>query len=209
MTAKKDLKRRVRERQAQTGESYVTARRHVVAQAPDPVRPGAEPPPAPPPADPAEPRRPVIHVDEMHDITEAAAQLGWRCRVTITRSLLDLAEASHVLDKIRVLLDATANDPAMERFRTVLLHGERVSLPKIPRGFWMEQMRRFLARAHAGIGGISEQGDCLALVIDGTMVLAHIGYWPRPPRAHAAPRLSLSAIGPATEGLDSMSVLFS
>jgi len=33
MTAKKDLKRRVRARQAQTGESYVTARRQVIAQA--------------------------------------------------------------------------------------------------------------------------------------------------------------------------------
>ncbi len=68
MTAKKDLKRRVRERQAQTGESYVTARRHVVAQAPEPESP----------------KRPVIHVDEMHDITEAAAKLGWRCRVVIS-----------------------------------------------------------------------------------------------------------------------------
>ena len=202
MTAKKDLKRRVRERQAQTGESYVTARRHVVAQSPD-----SEHAPSVPLQ--AEPKGPVIHVDEMHDITEAAAKLGWRCRVTITQSLLDRANAAHVLDKIRALLAATTSDPAMERFRTVLLKGERVPLPKIPRGFWMEQMRAFLTRAHAGIGGISEQGDCLALVIDGTMVLAHIGYWPRPPREHAAPRLSLSAIGPATEGLDSMSVLFS
>jgi hypothetical protein len=33
MTAKRDLKRRVRQRQARTGESYVTARRHVVAAA--------------------------------------------------------------------------------------------------------------------------------------------------------------------------------
>lgn len=31
MTAKRDLKRRVRQRQARTGEAYVTARRHVVA----------------------------------------------------------------------------------------------------------------------------------------------------------------------------------
>ncbi len=31
MTVKRDLKRRVRLRQARTGESYVTARRHVVA----------------------------------------------------------------------------------------------------------------------------------------------------------------------------------
>ncbi len=34
MTVKRDLKRRVRQRQARTGESYVTARRHVVAAGP-------------------------------------------------------------------------------------------------------------------------------------------------------------------------------
>src|SRR5262245_42299735 len=34
MTKKRDLKRRVRERQQQTGESYVTARRHVLAARP-------------------------------------------------------------------------------------------------------------------------------------------------------------------------------
>lgn len=34
MTAKRDLKRRVRQRQARTGEAYVTARRHVVAASP-------------------------------------------------------------------------------------------------------------------------------------------------------------------------------
>jgi hypothetical protein len=36
MTVKRDLKRRVRQRQARTGESYVTARRHVLAARPAP-----------------------------------------------------------------------------------------------------------------------------------------------------------------------------
>ncbi|HEX3479308.1 MAG TPA: FHA domain-containing protein [Kofleriaceae bacterium] len=35
MTAKRDLKRRVRQRQARTGEAYVTARRHVIAASAD------------------------------------------------------------------------------------------------------------------------------------------------------------------------------
>jgi hypothetical protein len=35
MTVKRDLKRRVRQRQVRTGEAYVTARRHVVAARPD------------------------------------------------------------------------------------------------------------------------------------------------------------------------------
>src|SRR4051812_50146392 len=35
MTVKRDFKRRVRQRQARTGESYVTARRHMVASRPE------------------------------------------------------------------------------------------------------------------------------------------------------------------------------
>jgi len=46
MTAKRDFKRRVRQRQARTGESYVTARRHVMAG-----RPAADEPPGDPDAD--------------------------------------------------------------------------------------------------------------------------------------------------------------
>lgn len=41
MTAKRDLKRRVRQRQARTGEAYVTARRHVLATRPH-ATPGDE-----------------------------------------------------------------------------------------------------------------------------------------------------------------------
>ena len=209
MTAKKDLKRRIRDRQAATGESYVTARRQVLAQAPEPPEPPAPEPTAPEPPPPAEPaRRPVIHVDEMLDLTAAGAALGFRCNVVITRSLTDRVDGGRVLDRVRTTLDATAQDPEMARFRAVVLHGERTRLPPVTRGLWMEQMRQFLNRARAGIGGISEQGDMLALVIDGTMVLAHIGYWPRPQRAQAAARLSLSAIGVADAGLDSVSVLF-
>lgn len=196
MTAKKDLKKRVRERQAQTGESYVTARRQVVAQAPPPMD-------TPPPAKP-----PVIRVDEMIELSEDAVRLGLRCIVVTMRSMLDRVDGARVLERIRATLDATATDPAMEQFRAVLLRGERVKLPAILRGLWMEHTRRFLDRARAGIGGISDDGDMLAFVVDGVMVLAHIGYWPRPRREHAAPRLSLSVVGATSEGLDSMSVLF-
>jgi hypothetical protein len=44
MTAKKDLKRRIRARQAETGESYVTARRHVLAAGPASPEPPASAP---------------------------------------------------------------------------------------------------------------------------------------------------------------------
>ena len=49
MTAKKDFKRRVRARQERTGESYTTARRHVVAER-APASAASPPPPAAPPS---------------------------------------------------------------------------------------------------------------------------------------------------------------
>ena len=45
MTANKNLKRRVRARAAKTGESYTTARRHVVPSPPDDQMPGPDPTP--------------------------------------------------------------------------------------------------------------------------------------------------------------------
>jgi hypothetical protein len=72
MTKRRDLKRRVRERQEKTGESYVTARRHVLV---DPAENG------PAPASPGT----AIPVVEMITLTEHATRLGMKCRVRSRR----------------------------------------------------------------------------------------------------------------------------
>jgi hypothetical protein len=72
MTRKRKLKRRVRERQARTGESYVTARRHVATTE-----------------------------QALVDITAQAAALGFRCSIAITRTLAAQVEPVLALSRLR------------------------------------------------------------------------------------------------------------
>jgi len=155
MTAKKDLKKLVRDRQLRTGESYTTALQHVLRQRPEE---------APPEAEPAE--RSPVPVVEIADLSEDAARLGLRCRVTIDAALAARIDGSALLARIRDLLIATAGDPATERFQAVVLRGEQPIAP--PRSFAaLEEGRRFLARARAGLGGVSPSGWAMALNVEG------------------------------------------
>jgi hypothetical protein len=177
MTAKRDLKRRVRLRQARTGESYVTARRRVLAAraAGDPgVRtsddsivseadPAARPAPADAPASaggaavengglpggegehraegagresgepedrseggaernewagsmfPVEELEAGVSVVELHDVTEAASLLGFRCRIAVYPDLLGQCELAHLLAGLRDALVGAASDPETAR----------------------------------------------------------------------------------------------
>jgi hypothetical protein len=203
MTAKKDLKRRVRERAAQTGESYVTARRNVLAQQGD-GHVDAEPPdPTPAPAEEA--KRTPISFEEMIDLTQAGRARGFRCVVTISSALQALVDPERVLDRVRTLLDLTTEDPDLERFRRVVLHGERITVPSVERADWYYNARRFLQRAKAGIGGVSLRGDMVAFVVGDQMVLAHIGNWPR---FQTAASLNLTAIGTFGYGLEAVATVF-
>jgi FHA domain-containing protein len=94
MTAKRNLKRRVRERQARTGESYVTARRQVLAAR------------APAPA--------AVSVIELHDISADANRLGFRCRITAFSSLIEHAGPAGVAVALRDALIG-ARGPASAR----------------------------------------------------------------------------------------------
>jgi hypothetical protein len=153
MTAKRDLKRRVRERQGRTGESYMTALRHVLDQRPNAV--------------------PVV---EMIELSEVAAAMGIQCRVRMSPALADRIDAVGALRRLREALVATASDPAFELMRRVVLHGESPVL-KI-KATAIDFGRRFMARVRAGIGGISEHGRLLALMVDGRhgpeMVVFHL-----------------------------------
>lgn len=142
MTAKRDLKRRVRERQGRTGESYMTALRHVLDQRPS-----------------------VVPVVEMIELSEVGAAMGIQCRVRMSPVLADRIDAVGALRRLREALIATERDPAFDLMRRVVMHGEApvLKLTSIDAG------RRFLARVRAGIGGISEHGRQLALMVDGRL----------------------------------------
>lgn len=201
MTAKKHLKRRIRARQAATGESYTTARRHVLA-----ARPEAEPEPEPELSS-LTPVEPTIVVEEMVDLTPAAERLGLKCRAMASSRLATRLDPQLALVRMRDILLATTEDPALERLRAVCLRGEGLALPRS--SDWLQRTRQFVQRALAGLGGVSSEGAMLAFPVTsaGTtvMVLANIGFRPKPPPPTERPRIVLSAI--ADEGFQS-SLLF-
>jgi len=166
MTKKHDLKRRVRDRQAQTGESYTAARRQVigeadVADAPDTTSASKVP------------------VFELVDVTERAAKLGFKCRILMFPSLVEAVAPGVVLDSLHKVLAATAGDPDTARMWSVAIGGcEPPRRRGGPRS--LEAMQRFLERAQAGLGGASEDGSMLAIHVaaQGEIVPVLCTHWP-------------------------------
>src|SRR4051794_7779864 len=145
MTAKRDLKRRIRARQARTQERYTTAREHVLAE-----RPGAVP------------------VVDLVDLSPEAARVGLKCRVVAFPDLADRLAPEPTVRRIRDVLAATADDPGMRLFRAVALDGERLSPPGTSGGSsLLADGERFVTRALAGLGGVSESGVLLAVPVVG------------------------------------------
>src|SRR6185503_15925854 len=131
MTKQRDLKRLVRERQSRTGESYVTALRHVRGDRGTPV--------------------PVV---EMIDLTEVASALGFKCRTLVLPDLAKQIDVAAALRQLRTVLLTTTRDHAFDLMRAVVLCGEQPysSPPTINDGM------QFLARVRAGIGGACPSG---------------------------------------------------
>jgi hypothetical protein len=166
MTQQKDLKRRIRERMEKTGESYTTARAHVLAErAPTTVVPPAVSPLAQVLAAP--PGSPIAVVEPI-DVTEEAAALGMKCKVLVN----DGIDAPRALGKLLAVLAGT-DDADLIPFRLVALGGVR---PR-PARWSNAEMRTFVARARAGIAGIGPNGWLLAYVSDGIIVLAMVSVW--------------------------------
>src|SRR5687767_13080550 len=120
MTAKRDLKRRVRERQAKTGESYVTARRRVMAKAP---------------ANEATTDRPVMDVLELLDAGAAASELGIRCPIRMSPHLAEELGQAQVLARLRDVLVATMNEPAMSLLCEIAMGAPATRRPRRKRNF--------------------------------------------------------------------------
>jgi len=104
MTRNKDFKRRVRDRQARTGESYMAAMRHVRDQAPAPTG---------------------IPVLELVELSPLAAELGLRCRVSIFPGVLEDVEPRALLTQLRDALER----PDLEVLRAALLDGTPPAAP--------------------------------------------------------------------------------
>ena len=177
MTAKRDLKRRVRERAARTGESYMAARAHVVGEQ-------------------ADSKPSVIEVEEMIDVAAEAEQLGFKCRVVTTSTLARRVDWRAVLERLRDALVATDGDPTTDALRAVALRGERPLVPKRTLDQWRGDLSRFLKRARAGIGGTSDIGNMIALHVDGATIVAYTWLAPifrstEPPRT---PSLTLTLL---------------
>jgi hypothetical protein len=138
MTKQRDLKRLVRERQSRTGESYVTALRHVRGERGTPV--------------------PVM---EMVDLSEVADALGFKCRALVLPDLAERIDVVATLTQLRTVLLATTRDPVFDLMRAVVLCGERpFSSPPT-----MVDALKFLERTRAGIGGVCPSGRSVAFSV--------------------------------------------
>jgi hypothetical protein len=155
MTDKRDLKRRVRERMDRTGESYMTALRHVTAQR-EPVDEFTtlrrlEPAPS-------------IPYIELIDLDELAKTFAIRCRVSMYPSLVHDIDPREALAALCLLLGRTRDDRAFDVFRDVVIAGEK---PRIRLEADVDAALQFAARVRAGFGGISRSGRGLAHHVDG------------------------------------------
>jgi hypothetical protein len=181
MTEKRDFKRRVRERQAQTGESYMTAHRHVRAQAPS--------------GDP-------ISVVELIDITEIATPLGYKIRVTAMPSIVERIDVAATLIKFRDVLLATTRDRSLDLMRDVVLRGAPARPPLRPA--WFDELREFLDRASAGLGGVSDGGTLVAMSVAGKtgaqMMLFHLKLAPDLPYVRRVATLGLGEVPDGSAG---------
>lgn len=151
MTDKRDKKRLVRERMERTGESYMTALRHVEAQRM----------PSETSIDPTASPDPIDYV-ELRDLTEIAAELSIRCRVVMYPSLADV-DPREALAGLCLLLGKTRDDKAFDLFRDVLIAGER---PRIRLDYHVNETIVFSNRVRAGVGGITNGGHMLAMHVD-------------------------------------------
>lgn len=140
MTRQRDLKRLVRERQVRTGESYVTALRHVRV-----------------------PRTEAFPVVELVDVTAIGEPLGMQCRVLVQPELAARIDVAAALRQLRSVLLTTTPDPDFDLMRAVVLRGERPysAPPTIADGL------RFLVRLRAGIGGVCPSGRIVAFSVAG------------------------------------------
>jgi hypothetical protein len=193
MTVKRDLKRRVRDRQARTGERYTTALEQVLTERP------AAPGTSPDAGNPAPSRRHTpVPVVELVDVSEVAAAVGLKGRVVMYPDLVERVDPRVALSRLRQLLVAAAHDERTSLFQTVLMKGERpapVSTTTVETAEVMAMIgmmygerfarrstdpdaslpsQRFFERAQGGLSGPSDSGFFLSVTVEGRRELEHV-----------------------------------
>ncbi len=103
MTLKKNLKKRVRARQEKTGESYTTARMHVLNQ--------------------EQARGPKVSQVSLREVTPLVEEVGLKGQAFLMPRFPE-SLTRPALKRLRELLLATRDEPATQRMRAVLLDGE-------------------------------------------------------------------------------------
>jgi hypothetical protein len=142
MTANRDLKRRVRDRQAETGESYMTALQRVLAQR-------------------ETSSSTAIQTVEFIDASDLAEVAGLRCQVALSPPVAHGVDVAQTLAAFRQMLVATQHDPLLRLMRSVALGGE--SAPFELTAASVQEGAAFVRRLRAGLGGVSDSGRMLAL----------------------------------------------
>ena len=168
MTRQRDLKRRVRERQARTGEAYVTALRHVRV-----------------------PRTEAVPVVELVDVTAVGEPLGMRCRVLVQPELAERIDIAAALRQLRSVLLTTTPDPDFDLMRAVVLRGEHPYSAPPP----LADGLRFLVRLRAGIGGVCPSGRIVAFSVAGAAGVEQVVFllWITPVRYVQRPTLVVTS----------------
>jgi len=122
----------------------------------------------------------ALDVTELVDLTEIAEPLGIKCTVGMFAGLAEHVEAARLLERLRDALVATESDPALHRMRSVVLHGEQRHIAVTHET--VQAAVRFMARARAGIAGLDETGEMLAMTVAGrhAVVTVVFALWRRP-----------------------------
>jgi hypothetical protein len=140
MTERRDLKRRIRERQEKTGERYTTARAHVLES----------------------PKSNLVV--ELHDVTEQARAIGLTCAVRVTSSLWRSGDRIRgLLEQLRDILSGPVDAPVMQ---AVALRGAADELGSGTLPLMLRHLGDFLTSIENGLRGPALGGRVLSFETD-------------------------------------------
>jgi hypothetical protein len=176
MTKKKDLKRRVRERKARTGESYTAALRQI-AKKPREATPSVLVEATPSVRVEATPSvrveaTPSVRVESAPSAVAEARAEGFRGDAAVSPKLRAMGDLRPLFARLRELLQALDSPACGPLFR-----GESAPL-RLPKPTDALLEREFLRRVREGERGLGVGGRMAALSWNGQVVIAQFSIFP-------------------------------